>query len=128
MHDGDAVTDGHVVEVGVGRVIGRAFDVHVLADLTILVDDRAADRAPLADSHARLLECFILGGRTRDRVEVGSHEDRVSNRDVSADVAAKTDHAPLDAGSRLDDATVRQEALGDRCSVDAGGGSDRACV
>ena len=55
VDDCDAVADGNVLEVGVGGVFRLALDMDIFADLAVLIDDRTADRTPLADSQKRLV-------------------------------------------------------------------------
>ena len=44
MDDRNAVANRDILEVRVGWFLAFAFDANVLADLAVLVDDRAANR------------------------------------------------------------------------------------
>src|SRR6185312_1345599 len=118
--------------VGVLEVMA-SIDTHVVPDPAILVDDRVADIAAVADADGRKAVRLSLLDFLNGLVEVDAHEVTAHDGRPRADAGTDTDHAILDPG-RIDDATFGDDRFFQCRAADlgrrehAGAGVDRPLV
>src|SRR5690606_37592829 len=103
--------DALAADLAVGHIAVR-HDVAAGPDATVLVYDGALNDRPGADPHPRL--AVVTARESFGRlVVIGAHDDRIANGDVAPDLASQPYHTVLDPCSRLDNASIGDQALFD---------------
>ena len=124
-HDGNSVANDAIVRVVAVFNTPLVDHADVSADAAILVDD-----GPFDDAAAVNAQRGMVGTagplHIRRLVEIGTHDDRIANRDVLADDAAQADHAVFNDRSLPNAAAVGDQAALDLRTLDAVGGRKRA--